>query len=118
MDTRVIKCAVAGYELLSDSKPMKIPPEIQFHACMEVMLQAILQARNWGWEGNVPAEQLADLMDAVHNIPAAVQHWDANGDAYVIRELEAYERKWGRSGGPCLRSRYEQLLDTHADDME
>ncbi len=90
---------------------MILPPETELFACLDVMRHAILQARVWGWEGVVPAEQLADLMNAVHNIPGRIMHWDARQDEEIKRELEAHERKWARDGGPCLCTQYEQLVN-------
>jgi hypothetical protein len=83
---------------------------------MEILRDAVLQARMWGWDGNVPAEQLADLMDAVHNIPGVVQHWEACEDEHLKMALESYERKWGKSGGSDLRTHYEQLLKSQSKD--
>ncbi len=88
-----------------------LPPETELFACLDVMKHAILQARVWGWEGEVPSEQLADLMSAVHNIPGTIMNWDARQDEDIKRDLEAYERKWARSGGPCLRTQYEQSVN-------
>lgn len=82
---------------------------------MEVVRWAILQARVWGWQNDVPAEQLADLMDAVHNIPYLVEHWENCDQAWLKRSLEDYERKWAKSDGPCLRTMYEQALTKYAN---
>lgn len=89
---------------------MSLPPEREFNACMEVVRVAMLEARVWGWRGNVPAEQLADLMDAIHNIPSLVAHWEGCDQEWLRRSLEQYERKWARSEGPCLRTLYERAL--------
>ncbi|HBN77133.1 MAG TPA: hypothetical protein DD473_15220 [Planctomycetaceae bacterium] len=71
--------------------------EKHLNACLEVMRDAILQARVWGWSGDVPAEQLADLMDAMHNIPTYIQHWDDVGDEGVKNDLKRYDDKWPKS---------------------
>ena len=81
-------------------------------ACVDVLRMAILEARIWGWEGNVDAERLGDLMDAVHNIPSLIANWNANGVDDIKREIETYERKWGQNGGPCLRTRFETVVNT------
>ena len=93
---------------------MTIPPETQFRACMDVLRHAIVQARVWGRDGNVPAEQLADLMDAIHHIPGVVQNFNACGDDDLKRQFETYERKWGKSDGPCLLTLYQQRLTNHS----
>jgi hypothetical protein len=55
---------------------MAVAPEPYLSACMAVMFQASLGCRSWGWSGEVSAEHLADLMDAIHNIPALVRQWE------------------------------------------
>jgi hypothetical protein len=72
---------------------------------------AILDARASGWQSDVNPERLADLMDAIHNLPTLVQHWDTCDQARLKNMLLDYERKWGNSGGPCLRTIYEQALE-------
>lgn len=37
---------------------------------------AILEARASAWQADVNPERLADLMDAIHNLPTLVQHWE------------------------------------------
>jgi hypothetical protein len=81
---------------------MTIPATSELHVCMK--------ARMWGWQGTVPAEQLADLMDAIHNIPMLVQHLENCDLEWLKQSLEQYERKWAKSGGPCLRTIYENAL--------
>ena len=63
---------------------MTVPPEREFNACMQVLQYALLQTRAWGWAGNVSSQQLADLMDAVHNIPMLVQHWETFNEEWLL----------------------------------
>ena len=77
---------------------------------MQVLQQAILRARDWGWQGDVPAEQLADLMDAVHNLPSLLQRWEDCDEEFLIQLLGDYEHKWAKFYGPSLRAIYEQTL--------
>ena len=79
-------------------------------ACVDVLRMAILEARVWGWQGDVNAERLGDLMDAVHNIPTLIGDWNPEGVDDIKRELETYERKWAQDGGPCLRTRFETVV--------
>ena len=72
-------------------------PKHHLNACLEVIRDGLLQARAWGWSGNVPAEQLADLMDALHDIPTHIQHWDDVGDGAVKEKLRRYDEKWPKS---------------------
>ena len=54
---------------------MAIAPEPQLSACLRVIYMASLDARVAGWSGDVNAERLADLMDAIHNIPSLILNW-------------------------------------------
>ena len=88
---------------------MAIAPEPQLRACLRVIYMASLDARVAGWNGDVNAERLADLMDAIHNIPNLIQHWENCDEDLLKSMLLDYERKW-RDDGPCLRTIYEQEL--------
>ena len=88
---------------------MAIAPEPQLRACLRVIYLASLDARVAGWNGDVNAERLADLMDAIHNIPNLIQHWGNCDEDLLKSMLLDYERKW-RDDGPCLRTIYEQEL--------
>ena len=91
--------------------------ERELNACLEVMRDAILQARIWGWDENVPAVQLADLMDAIHNIPTYIQHWDQIGKEAVKNELRLYDEKYPRSvdGVNGLVQLYEHVLNSNGE---
>ena len=97
---------------LSDLNELMPASENQLNACLEVIRDVILQARVWGSSGDVPAEQLADLMDAVHNIPTCIQHWEDVGDNAVKKELARYDEKWPKSvdGTNGLVDLYEHVL--------
>lgn len=93
---------------------MNIPPESELKACLELIRAAILTARGWGWSNAVSAEQLADLMDAIHNIPEIVQNWHANSLKEIAIEIKSYDAKWAHSGSRLLRHSFDQhaeLLD-------
>ncbi len=91
----------------------------KLNACLEVMRDAILQARMWARSGSVPSGQLADLMDAVHDIPTAIQHWEDLPDDAMKRSLRAYDEKWPKSvdGTNGLLALYETVLKSQ-DDRE
>jgi len=69
---------------------MNIPPDAELKACLEIIRMAVLEARVWGWQKDVPAEQLADLMDAVHNIPTIIQNWNNESLKDISREIKSY----------------------------
>ena len=86
--------------------------DYQINACLEIMRDAILQSRVWGWSGDVPAEQLADLMDAIHNFPTFIQHREAFGIDLVRDSLRSYDKKWPRSadGSNGLLNIFDQMV--------
>lgn len=81
---------------------------------MRVIRIAVLDARASAWQSEVNPERLADLMDAIHNIPGLVQHWEAGEQELLKGRLLNFERKW-RDDGPCLRTIYEQALKDGED---
>ena len=95
---------------------MELPPDDELKACLEVIRMAVLESRVWGWQNKIEAEQLADLMDAVHNIPSIIQHWTSDSSLEILREIESYDNKWAKSGGLSLKSRYEQFAQLPQQD--
>lgn len=87
-----------------------IAPEPYLSACMRVVYQALLHARLMGWSGTVDPEHLADLMDAVHNIPDLVQHWERCDIGLMRACLTDYERTWLARGGVTLCEIFDQAL--------
>ena len=93
---------------------MAIAPEPQLRACLRVIYMASLDARASGWSGDVNADRLADLMDAIHNLPYLIQNWEKCDEHLLKSMLLDYERKW-HDDGPCLRTIYEQELSKPID---
>ena len=91
---------------------MTLPPESELRACLEVLRRAILNARSWAWKKKVDPAQLADLMDAIHNIPDMLQRWESCDRELMLEMLSDYETKWsGRGqGGPSLLDAYACIL--------
>ena len=84
---------------------MATAPEPYLTACLEVLTEAILGARRIGWEGQYhgglsveAADELADLMDAVHNIPIYLNHWERCDESMIRKFLERWEDKWTGKG--------------------
>jgi len=88
---------------------MTVAPEPYHTACLEVMKRAILSCRMWGWSDDVDAAHLADLMDAIHNIPYLVQNWEFCDIEFLRSFFEEYEKKWLDKGGLTLC----QIFDDH-----
>jgi hypothetical protein len=88
-----------------------VAPEPYFSACMAVVYSAVISARSMSWSGNVDSEQLGDLMDAIHNIPEMVKHWETC-DVEFMRNafLKVYDEKWSSRSGLSLCKAFEQAL--------
>ena len=84
---------------------MSIAPEPELRACMEVVSRAIIDARFSAMNNNVDPQRLADLMDAVHNIPQLIQNWDTCDQNLLKGMLGEYDRKWNSPKlVACLRA--------------
>jgi hypothetical protein len=85
-----------------------LAPEPQLTACLQVVHRATVLARFIASKGRgANAEQIADLMDAVHNVPVLVQQWDKCDVALLRSMLDAYDRKWN---GALLRE-YDDIVE-------
>ena len=80
---------------------MSLAPERHLKACLAVLYHAAIQGRLLGWErdglSRERSAQLADLMDAVHNIPDLLQQWEECDEALLRSMLGDYDQKWGSS---------------------
>lgn len=91
---------------------MSLPPEPSMRACLAVLTSAAVAGRLLGYEGSqaglsaVRSAQLADLMDAVHNIPDLVMRWEDCDESLLVAMLTGYDRKWSPS--ISLTDVYEQ----------
>ena len=89
---------------------LALPPQLA--ACLEVLYAAAVEARLLGYEGHErgltsrQADQLADLMDAIHNIPHQLCDWERCDESLLRAMLHDYDVRWGGS----LLVRYEAKL--------
>ena len=94
---------------------MSLAPEPYRSACLAVMRRAIVDARFIAW-GTSPLpkgrqEQVADLMDAVHNIPYLLNNWERCDQRLLRLFLESYDEKWVREGdGVRLANLYDEYV--------
>jgi hypothetical protein len=97
---------------------MPIAPEPFRSACLEVIYMATLEARALAW-GNLRLiqrlskrrqEQVADLMDAIHNLPHLLNDWENCDQQWLRQSLRAYDDKWAASGGVRLAKVFDQKL--------
>lgn len=84
----------------------------QLAACLHVLYQAAIDARVLGWKGEKEgltreeSKRLADLMDAVHNIPGLIEHWERCNEDLLRGMLGDYD---ARHGGALLHE-YDRIV--------
>jgi hypothetical protein len=90
---------------------MSVAPELYLSACLTVLYRATIACRVWGWSGQVSPEHLADLMDAIHNIPQLIREWE-RCDVELLRTafLQVYEKKWLGRGGLPLCQIFDEII--------
>jgi hypothetical protein len=89
---------------------MSLAPENHLRACLKAMSVSILRARFIAWEGERHPDpktrerfhQVAELMDAIHNIPGLLIRW-GTCDIDRLRAslgplVHAYDQELGRDG--------------------
>jgi hypothetical protein len=95
---------------------MALAPAPQLAACLEVLYRASIAARMMGYEGHADglsprqADQLAALMDAVHELPHLAGAWERCDEALLRGTLEAYDMQWGAG----LLEVYDRKVAEHA----
>ena len=92
-------------------------PDAKLAACLYVLYRAALDARLLGWKGEQEggltrqeSNQLADLMDAVHNIPGLAANWQPCDDKLLPDMLGDYD---ARHGGALLFE-YDRIVSEHS----
>jgi len=95
---------------------MALAPEPHLSACLEVLRRATIDARLIAYEGHdvgLNAKQsdcLADLMDAVHNIPDLVRRWEDCDERLLRSSLEAFDEKWRDETTVSLLETYVRIV--------
>jgi hypothetical protein len=93
-----------------------LAPEPYLSACLEVLRHATIHARLIGYgghSGGLTAEQsdcVADLMDAVHNLPDLLQHWEKCDEQLLRLFLQEFDEKWQGHIGVQLFATYLRLV--------
>jgi hypothetical protein len=93
-----------------------IAPEPYLSACLTVLQRSLLACRMWGWAGQTAAEHpvspahLADLMDALHNIPELLRDWERCDVELLRGMLGDYELKWRDHGGLALLQVFDGIV--------
>jgi hypothetical protein len=90
-------------------------PLPQLAAGLGALYRACVEARLLGHEGQAAglsaerSRELADLMDAVHNIPFVLLHWDQCDESLLRDMLRDFDARW-REGRVGLLEAYEQAM--------
>ncbi len=69
------------------------PPPDALAGYLEFVSRVILTARVMAWQ-NAPHDRIADLMDAVHNLPSSLSRWHDFDQERFRRCLTVYDKKW------------------------
>jgi hypothetical protein len=94
------------------------PPYLE--ACLSVLYRACINGRLIGWSGEqsgltaTQSGELADRMDAVHNIPCLVQNWEKYDEPLLRQFLATFDEKWKAGGHGNLLAAYEDVLARRA----
>lgn len=92
-------------------------PDSKLRACLAVLRSACLHARLLGYEGQATgltpdrAELLAELMDAVHNLPELVARWPSCNERLLRDMLSAFDAKWSDAGIGLLATYDQQATE-------
>lgn len=96
-----------------------LAPQPFLSACLDVLYAATIQARLLGYAGvssvrhrlrRRNAQQITDLMDAVHNIPILLASWEKCDEALLRGTLKTYDDKWCGASSIRLHDKYQQAL--------
>jgi hypothetical protein len=96
---------------------MAVAPEPQLLACLTVLQRACIDARLLGYAGErdglsaAQSQELADLMDAVHNIPDLVRRWESCDEELLREMLRAFDERWRSRGGVRLLAVWDAAVD-------
>lgn len=96
---------------------MMLAPEPYLSACLEVLYMATIHARSIGYGGQTAGltaaqgDCLADLMDAVHNIPHLLQRWEECDERLLRSFLEVFDGKWRDHCGADLLGTYARIVN-------
>ena len=83
-------------------------PEADLRACLAVLYRACVHGRLLGYEGERSglsidrSRLLADLMDAVHEIPNLITRWPECDRDLLRGMLADFDAKWSSSGVALL----------------
>ena len=108
---------MASFALSAIGRPehiVMLPPKSALDACLTVLSRACIDARLLGWSGEkdgpsaADASELADLMDAIHNLPHLIQNWEHCDEQLLRAMLTDFDRRHRNGKGIPLLEVYER----------
>lgn len=92
---------------------MNLPEEKIFLAYMKILSDVFTFTRHLAWERNPlrwkkTLNEIADMVDAVHNVPEMLFKWSECDEEYLLQQLTIYDKKWASRSGYSLRALYEE----------
>jgi len=85
---------------------MTLPAEPNLVGCMTVVETILLAVRMMGWRGEKrglsaeEAHQVAQLANAVHNIPGLIQRWHRCDESWIRSVLADFDEEWRYTDKP------------------
>lgn len=79
---------------------MALAPEPHLSACLETLYFALIHVRHVGVTGRRSgisvgdAARIDEIMDAVHNLPRLVRHWEKVDEERILLMLADFDMKW------------------------
>jgi hypothetical protein len=77
---------------------MALAPADKLERYLEFLFQVILTTRFMGWNKPAASEEIADLMDAVHNLPDLLRNWELFDESLFREYLGQFDKKWPPEG--------------------
>jgi hypothetical protein len=73
---------------------VNIAPEPILKAGLMTLHWATVFARNWTYSPDVPVKMVNDLMDAIHDVPSQLMHWNEGHSFHMlIQHLSSFDDK-------------------------
>lgn len=90
---------------------MATAPAPYLNACTETLYKAMIMCRMWANEKSVTHDQLADLLDAIHNLPKAIRSWEKQDPDYLRGKIQDYDDTWKGKGGLVLGEIWDGAIE-------
>jgi hypothetical protein len=86
-----------------------LPPADTLDRYLDFIFEVTLLARALAWQ-NASQEQIADLMDAIHNLPALMRDWGRFDAVRFRHSLKGYDQRWHKDEGRTLLKMFEDCV--------